>query len=84
MIENKWDIKFIQILPTPTKGATENIGEGFHYQEIVKVDVFETPDSKTTTINTTIPPFYPSQLKPLFNTILIMFFIGFPILSYLH
>ena len=28
--------------------------------------------------------FYPSQLKPLFNTILIMFFIGFPIFSYLN
>ena len=26
--------------------------------------------------------FYPSQLKPLFNTILIMFFIGFSILPY--
>ena len=27
--------------------------------------------------------FHPGQLKPLFNTTLIMFFIGFPILSYL-
>ena len=27
MIENKWDIKYIQILPEPTVGATENIGE---------------------------------------------------------
>ena len=26
--------------------------------------------------------FYPSQLEPLFNTILIMVFIGFSILSY--
>ena len=26
---NKWDIKYIQILPAPTEGATENIGEGF-------------------------------------------------------
>ena len=28
------------------------------------------------------PHLLPSQLKPLFNTILIMFFIGFPTLSY--
>ena len=26
---NKWDIKYIQILPAPTECATENIGEGF-------------------------------------------------------
>ena len=31
MIENKWDVKYIQILPAPTEGATENIGECFHY-----------------------------------------------------
>ena len=31
MIENKWDIKYLQILPAPTESATENIGEGFHY-----------------------------------------------------
>ena len=24
VIENKWDIKFIQILPAPTEDATEN------------------------------------------------------------
>ena len=24
VIENKWDIKFIQILPAPTENATEN------------------------------------------------------------
>ena len=28
--------------------------------------------------------FYPRQFQPLFNTILIMFFTGFPILSYPH
>ena len=28
--ENKWDIKYIKILPTPTEGATKNIGEGLH------------------------------------------------------
>ena len=27
--------------------------------------------------------FHPGQLTPLFNTILIMFLIGFPVLSYL-
>ena len=26
----KWDVKYIQILPAPTEGATENIGEGLH------------------------------------------------------
>ena len=31
MIENKWHIKYIQMLPTPTEAATENIGEGLHY-----------------------------------------------------
>ena len=31
MIENKQDIKFIQILPAPTEGATENIGMGEIY-----------------------------------------------------
>ena len=30
IIENKWDVKYIQILPAPTEGATENIGEGLH------------------------------------------------------
>ena len=30
MITNKWDIKCIKILPTPTDVATENIGEGLH------------------------------------------------------
>ena len=27
----KWDIKYIKILPAPTEGALENIGEGFYY-----------------------------------------------------
>ena len=31
MVESKWDIKYIQILPTPTEEATENIGEGLYY-----------------------------------------------------
>ena len=30
-MENKWDKKYIKILPAPTEGATENIGEGLHY-----------------------------------------------------
>ena len=31
IIENKWDLKYIQILPAKTEGATENIGEVLHY-----------------------------------------------------
>ena len=34
IIENKCDMKYIQILPVTKKGASENIGEGFHYEEI--------------------------------------------------
>ena len=30
MKESKSDIKYVQILPALTEGATENIGEGFH------------------------------------------------------
>ena len=30
IIENKWDVKYFQILPPPTEGATENIGESLH------------------------------------------------------
>ena len=33
IIENKWDIKYIQILPEPTVGATENIGEGLLFSK---------------------------------------------------
>ena len=28
------DIKYFQILPDSTEGATENIGEGLHYEEV--------------------------------------------------
>ena len=31
IIENKWDIKYIQILPVPREGATENVVEGLRY-----------------------------------------------------
>ena len=31
IIENKWDIKYTQILTVLTEGTTENIGEGLHY-----------------------------------------------------
>ena len=31
MIEKKWVIKCIQILPAPKEAATENIREGLHY-----------------------------------------------------
>ena len=34
ILENKWDIKYIQTSPAPREGATENIGEGLHYKEI--------------------------------------------------
>ena len=30
-MENKWDMKYIQILPVPTEGVTENIGEGLFF-----------------------------------------------------
>ena len=30
IIENKWDIKYIQTLPASIEGSTENIGEGFY------------------------------------------------------
>ena len=30
IIENKWEVKYIQILPAPTEGATENIGKDLH------------------------------------------------------
>ena len=34
IIENKWGIKYIQILPAPTEVSTENIGEGLRFLEI--------------------------------------------------
>ena len=37
IIENRWDVKYIQILPVSTVGATENIGEGFDYEEICSI-----------------------------------------------
>ena len=30
LIENKWDVEYIQMLTASTEGATENIGEGLH------------------------------------------------------
>ena len=30
IIENKWDVKYIQILTVPTEGRMENIGEVLH------------------------------------------------------
>ena len=29
-IENKWYVKYIPILPAPTKGAIKSIGEDLH------------------------------------------------------
>ena len=31
MIENKWKIRHIQILPAPKEGSMENIGKGLYY-----------------------------------------------------
>ena len=33
IIENKWDVKYIQILPGATGDVMENIGEDLYYQE---------------------------------------------------
>ena len=57
--ENKWDVKYIQILPAPTEGATENIGEDMHQKVFItqkftqckasrtlRIDVFKIPDNK--------------------------------------
>ena len=30
IIENKWDVKYIQILTVPTESGMENIGEVLH------------------------------------------------------
>ena len=51
-IESKGDIKYIQMLPAPTEGATENIRKGSHYRErrnskkprTLEIDIFEIPD----------------------------------------
>ena len=52
--ENKGDIKYIKILPTPaentrnTSSATENIGDGHHFKTShnLKIDTFEPPNNK--------------------------------------
>ena len=31
MIENKWNIRYIQILPAPIEGSMENNGKGLYY-----------------------------------------------------
>ena len=48
IIENNLDIKYIQILPAPSEGATENIGEDFRWKTslILTINVFEIPDYK--------------------------------------
>ena len=56
IIENKRDIKYIQILPASTEGPTENIGEVFITKKFtqyrtsrtLKIYVFEIPDNKNT------------------------------------
>ena len=37
IMENKWDIKYIQMLPAPTKVATEDIAKGLHFYEIYSI-----------------------------------------------
>ena len=49
----------------------------------LKYRYYNSPYSFPTSCTTSVK-FYPSELKSLFNTILIMFFIDFPILSYSH
>ena len=44
ILENKWDIKYIQTSPAPREGATENIGE-CKISCTLKIDVFEIPDN---------------------------------------
>ena len=53
LLENKWNIKYIQTLPAPRASARENIGEGLHYKEIylskmltLKTNIFEISDNK--------------------------------------
>ena len=40
MIENKWDVKYIQILPAPTGVATENTGEGLHLKVFIILKIY--------------------------------------------
>ena len=52
VIENKWGVRYIQILPAPIEGATENIGKGFLFtpcktSRILKIDVFKILDNKS-------------------------------------
>ena len=35
IMESKWNVKYIQILPAPTEGATENNVEGLNYQVFI-------------------------------------------------
>ena len=54
IIENRWDVKYIQILPVSTVGATENIGEVFITKKFAQfktlrtlnIDAFEIPNNK--------------------------------------
>ena len=53
VIENNWDIKYIQILPAPPEGATENIGKIFFTKKFTQckilrilIDVFKIQDNK--------------------------------------
>ena len=43
ILENKWDIKYIQTLPAPREGASENIGEGLHQKGNLRSIKHHTP-----------------------------------------
>ena len=123
--ENKWDIKYIQILPAQQKVLWKILEKVFiskkytqcKTSQTLKIDVLEIPDNESigklfskcellfldqtnSSSNpseililwfpipwASLPPspsvkFYPSQLKTLINTIPILFFLGFLILSH--
>ena len=91
LIENKWDVKFIQILPAPTEGVFEipgkrkilenyfkNIIRFFLDQASSSSDPPKIPHTKSFPVSIILSvKFNPSQLKPLFKTVV----IGFPTFS---
>ena len=42
LIENKWDVKYIQMLTAPTEGATENIGERSSLEDLHYLEIYST------------------------------------------
>ena len=70
----------------------KNIGKLFSKYKLLFLDQINSSSDPSQTLMLQFPisrasliisvKFYPSQLKPFFNTIFTMFLIGFPILSY--